>query len=149
VLDRGRAGQTYHINGDAELTNTELTAALLQCCGAGWDMVTRVPDRKGHDRRYSLNDDALRALGYAPQIPFHQGLQATVRWYQANRTRWEPLMRGAAPALLPLLLRSPRGRRDPVAGYEVGGMLGTDLVAALTVRGEPVTGGGPGRAGRD
>jgi dTDP-glucose 4,6-dehydratase len=56
-------------------------------------MVTRVPDRKGHDRRYSLNDDALRAMGYAPQIPFRQGLEATVRWYQANRPWWEPLKR--------------------------------------------------------
>jgi dTDP-glucose 4,6-dehydratase len=91
VLERGRAGQTYHINGDAELTNLELTAALLECCGAGWDMVTRVPDRKGHDRRYSLNDDALRALGYAPRIPFRQGLAATVQWYADNRDWWEPL----------------------------------------------------------
>ena len=61
LLERGRPGETYHINGDAELTNTELTAALLECCGAGWDMVARVPDRKGHDRRYSLDDGVLRA----------------------------------------------------------------------------------------
>src|SRR5580704_16351207 len=56
VLEHGRPAETYHINGDAELTNLELTGALLDCCGAGWDMVTRVPDRKGHDRRYSLDD---------------------------------------------------------------------------------------------
>jgi dTDP-glucose 4,6-dehydratase len=100
VLERGRPGQTYHINGDAELTNLELTAALLECCGAGWDRVTRVPDRKGHDRRYSLDDSALRAMGYAPGIPFRQGLEATVRWYAGNRAWWEPLKRqGTAPAL--------------------------------------------------
>ena len=98
VLERGRAGETYHIDGDAELTNLELTAALLECCGAGWDMVTKVPDRKGHDRRYCLDDSALRAMGYAPGIPFRQGLEATVRWYAGNRTWWEPLKRqGAAP----------------------------------------------------
>jgi dTDP-glucose 4,6-dehydratase len=91
VLERGAGGQIYHINGDAELTNRELTAALLQCCGADWDMVARVPDRKGHDRRYSLDDHRLRALGYAPRIPFRQGLEATVRWYEANRAWWEPL----------------------------------------------------------
>ena len=99
VLERGRPGETYHINGDAELTNLTLTAALLECCGAGWDMVTRVPDRKGHDRRYSLDDSALRAMGYAPRVPFRQGLEATVRWYADNRSWWEPLKRpSAAPA---------------------------------------------------
>jgi dTDP-glucose 4,6-dehydratase len=97
VLERGGAGKTYHIDGNAELTNLELTAALLECCGAGWDMVTRVPDRKGHDRRYSLDDSALRAMGYAPRIPFRQGLQETVRWYAAHRAWWEPLKRSGAP----------------------------------------------------
>jgi dTDP-glucose 4,6-dehydratase len=61
-------------------------------------MVTRVPDRKGHDRRYSLNDDALRALGYAPRIPFRDGLAETVRWYQANRAWWESLKGTEVPA---------------------------------------------------
>jgi dTDP-glucose 4,6-dehydratase len=99
VLGRGRPGEAYHINGDAELSNLTLTAALLECCGAGWDMVTRVPDRKGHDRRYSLDDSALRAMGYAPRVPFRQGLEATVRWYADNRSWWEPLKRpSAAPA---------------------------------------------------
>jgi dTDP-glucose 4,6-dehydratase len=98
VLERGQAGETYHINGDAELTNLELTSVLLECCEAGWEMVARVTDRKGHDRRYSLNDDALRALGYTPRIPFRRGLEATVRWYQANRDWWEPLKRPAAAA---------------------------------------------------
>ena len=47
-----------------ELTNIELTRALLECCDAGWDMVTQVTDRKGHDRRYSLDDSQLRGMGY-------------------------------------------------------------------------------------
>jgi dTDP-glucose 4,6-dehydratase len=98
VLERGEPGKTYHINGNAELTNLELTAALLECCGAGWDMVTRVPDRKGHDRRYCLDDSALRDMGYAPQVPFRQGLEETVRWYADHRGWWEPLKR-PAPAV--------------------------------------------------
>jgi dTDP-glucose 4,6-dehydratase len=61
VAERGQGGAVYHIDGDAELTNIELTRALLECCGAGWEMVTRVEDRKGHDRRYCLDDSALRA----------------------------------------------------------------------------------------
>jgi dTDP-glucose 4,6-dehydratase len=91
VLEQGQPGRVYHINGDAELSNLELTRALLECCGAGWDMVARVEDRKGHDRRYSLDDSVLRGMGYAPQVPFSEGLKATVRWYQDNRRWWEPL----------------------------------------------------------
>ena len=93
MLERGRAGQTYHINGDAELTNIQLTGALLECCGADWGMVARVEDRKGHDRRYCIDDSALRALGYAPRTPFRDGLSATVRWYRENRGWWQPLRR--------------------------------------------------------
>ena len=61
-------------------------------------MVSYVEDRKGHDRRYSLDDSALRALGYAPRTPFKEGLQATVRWYEDNRGWWEPLKQKASPA---------------------------------------------------
>jgi dTDP-glucose 4,6-dehydratase len=91
VLEKGRAGHVYHIGGDDELSNADLTRVLLECCGAGWDMVAHVGDRKGHDRRYSLDDSRLRGMGYAPRIPFSDGLKATVRWYQDNRQWWEPL----------------------------------------------------------
>jgi dTDP-glucose 4,6-dehydratase len=93
VLERGEPGAVYHINGDVELSNIELTRALLECCGAGWEMVTQVDDRKGHDRRYSLDDSLLRSMGYRPRIRFNEGLKATVRWYSENRHWWEPLKR--------------------------------------------------------
>jgi dTDP-glucose 4,6-dehydratase len=98
ALERGAPGGIYHIDGGQELTNLELTQAILDCCQAGWDMVTPVADRKGHDRRYSLDDSALRALGYAPRIPFAEGLAATVRWYSDHRGWWEPLKRPSAAA---------------------------------------------------
>ena len=91
VVEQGKPGFVYHINGDTELTNTELTRELLEICGVGWDMVTPGEDRKGHDRRYSLDDSVLRGMGYAPRIPFAEGLRATVDWYAANRAWWEPL----------------------------------------------------------
>jgi dTDP-glucose 4,6-dehydratase len=91
VLEHGERGGIYHVNGDVELTNRELTASILESCGANWDMVTLVEDRKGHDRRYSLNDSALRAMGYAPRIPFTAGLRSTVQWYLENRDWWDPL----------------------------------------------------------
>jgi len=98
VLEKGGPGRVYHVNGDAELTNRELTAAILDTCGAGWDMVVPVTDRKGHDRRYCLDDSLLRSMGYAPGVPFADGLKATIEWYAANRAWWEPLPRPAPPA---------------------------------------------------
>jgi dTDP-glucose 4,6-dehydratase len=101
VLEQGRSGSAYHINGDAELSNLELTRALLDCCGARWDKVAHVADRKGHDFRYSLDDARLRGLGYAPRTGFSQGLKDTVRWYEDNRDWWEPLKRGEAGRVEP------------------------------------------------
>jgi dTDP-glucose 4,6-dehydratase len=102
VLERGTAGGIYHIDGDAELSNRELTEKILGLCGAGWEMVTPVADRKGHDRRYSLDDSLLRGMGYAPRIPFGDGLKSTVRWYEDNRAWWEPLKQAeVAPAAQP------------------------------------------------
>jgi dTDP-glucose 4,6-dehydratase len=98
VLEKGAPGRVYHINGDTELTNRELTAAILAVCGASWQMVVPVTDRKGHDRRYSLDDSLLRSMGYAPRIQFPDGLKATVAWYADNRHWWEPLDRPAPPA---------------------------------------------------
>jgi dTDP-glucose 4,6-dehydratase len=98
VLEQGKPGRVYHVNGDAELTNRELTAAILDTCGADWNMVVPVTDRKGHDRRYCLDDSLLRSMGYAPSVPFADGLKATIEWYAANRSWWEPLPRPTPPA---------------------------------------------------
>ena len=92
ALEKGRAGEIYHIGGGTELTNKELTGRLLAACGRDWDMVEPVADRKGHDRRYSLDISKIeQELGYTPQVDLDTGLAATVRWYADNRAWWEPL----------------------------------------------------------
>jgi dTDP-glucose 4,6-dehydratase len=97
----GRIGEVYHIGGGTELTNRELTRLLLAACGAGWDRVEQVPDRKGHDRRYALDTTKItNELGYAPRVDFTAGLAATVAWYRDNRAWWGPLRpRTALPAV--------------------------------------------------
>ncbi|MEU6980463.1 MULTISPECIES: dTDP-glucose 4,6-dehydratase [unclassified Streptomyces] len=97
VLRGGRAGEIYHIGGGTEVTNKELTGLLLDACGADWDMVEYVEDRKGHDLRYSLSIAKIQEeLGYAPLVTFEQGLASTVQWYRDNRAWWEPLKAKAA-----------------------------------------------------
>ena len=97
VRTKGRAGEVYNIGGGTELSNKELTAQLLAACGAGWDSVEYVEDRKGHDRRYSVDCTKIRTeLGYEPRKDFATGLAETVAWYRDNRSWWEPLKERAA-----------------------------------------------------
>jgi dTDP-glucose 4,6-dehydratase len=92
ALTRGHPGGVYHLGGGAELTNRELTGRLLAACGAGWDRVRPVADRKGHDRRYALDTTTTRReLGWSPTVDIDAGLAATVAWYRANRAWWAPL----------------------------------------------------------
>ncbi|MFC9959465.1 dTDP-glucose 4,6-dehydratase [Streptomyces nigra] len=96
VRTRGRPGETYNIGGGTELSNKELTALLLDACGAGRDRVEHVEDRKGHDLRYSVDWTKARTeLGYRPRRDFTTGLAETVAWYRDNRAWWEPLTRRA------------------------------------------------------
>jgi dTDP-glucose 4,6-dehydratase len=97
ALEKGRAGEVYNIGGGTELSNRSLTERLLAACGADWDMVRQVEDRKGHDRRYSLDITKIsNELGYTPQVTLDEGLAATVTWYRENRDWWEPLKARAA-----------------------------------------------------
>ncbi|MGV1003193.1 MAG: dTDP-glucose 4,6-dehydratase [Candidatus Nanopelagicales bacterium] len=99
VLAKGRGGEVYNIGGGTELTNLELTDQLLSGLGVDWDMVTRVPDRLGHDLRYSVDISKISAeLGYEPAVPFASGLAETIAWYRANEAWWRPL-KANKPAL--------------------------------------------------
>jgi dTDP-glucose 4,6-dehydratase len=96
VLTDGRPGEVYNIGGGTEMTNKELTSLLLSATGCDWDKVVRVPDRLGHDLRYSVDITKIQQeLGYEPLVAFEQGLADTVEWYTSNREWWEPLKRRA------------------------------------------------------
>ena len=99
VLESGRPGEVYNIGGGTELSNKELIGTLLDLCGASWDSVMPVEDRKGHDLRYSVAIDKIRTeLGYTPQVDFATGLAETVQWYVEHREWWEPQKKRAALA---------------------------------------------------
>lgn len=98
VLERGTEGEIYNIGADTELTNLELTRRILELLGKPADLITYVEDRKGHDRRYSVDTERIRGLGWEPQQDFSAALTATVEWYRSNRSWWERLQRqGATP----------------------------------------------------
>jgi dTDP-glucose 4,6-dehydratase len=97
VLRSGVAGQIYNIGAGCELTNREVTEKILALAGADEDMIEYVPDRLGHDRRYSLDASKIRALGWAPSRRLDDALADTYRWYCDNRSWWQPL-KGRQPA---------------------------------------------------
>jgi len=98
VLQGGKPGETYNIGGGTELSNVELTEFLLAATGRDESFIEHVADRKGHDRRYSVNIGKIqRELGYEPLVPFESGLADVVKWYMDNRSWWEPLKEQTTP----------------------------------------------------
>ena len=96
VVERGDAGAAYNIGGGVELTNRDLTERILAHMGREWQTaVEQVPDRLGHDRRYSVDDSRLRALGYSPSRNFDEAIDETIHWYRDHPEWWRPL-KGAA-----------------------------------------------------
>ena len=94
VLRNGVAGETYNIQGSAEMANRDVVAALLERLGKPWSLVRSVPDRPGHDRRYALDGSKLAALGWRNRISFVEGLATTVDWYRANEPWWRAARSG-------------------------------------------------------
>jgi dTDP-glucose 4,6-dehydratase len=96
VLFEGDAGQVYNVGGDNNRTNREITDIILRELQLPASIVKHVTDRPGHDRRYSLDSTKLHGLGWAPQVPFEEGLAETIRWYRDNRGWWERIKNGEA-----------------------------------------------------
>lgn len=91
VLEKGEIGEIYNIGAHNEITNREITYRLLELCGRDESFIEPVADRLGHDRRYSVDIDRIRALGWSLTRDFETGLAETVEWYRNRRDWWEPL----------------------------------------------------------
>jgi dTDP-glucose 4,6-dehydratase len=112
VLERGQVGTRYNIGANCERTNLALIGEIcaildelsppnrnpvlaLRDIGSYGELITFVPDRPGHDRRYALDSTRIRReLGWKPRRSFEEGLRATVHWYLTNREWCESVQRG-------------------------------------------------------
>ncbi|MDA4846560.1 dTDP-glucose 4,6-dehydratase [Hoeflea poritis] len=104
VLTRGTVGESYNIGGNAERTNLQVVEAICDILDqvrprAGGkkyrDLITFVPDRPGHDRRYAIDSSKIRReLGWAPSESFESGLARTVDWFLENDWWWRPIREG-------------------------------------------------------
>ena len=91
VIARGTSGEVYNVGGGNHVTNIDLTKRILALTGRAEALIQPVPDRPGHDRRYSLDTSKLARLGWQPQVSFDAGLEETVAWYRANEWWWRPI----------------------------------------------------------
>ncbi len=94
VLHKGKSGEAYNVAGEYELHNIDLTKRLLKLLGKPESLIKHVPDREGHDRRYAMNCDKLRTLGWERRHAFDDALEATIRWYQENEWWWRKIKTG-------------------------------------------------------
>lgn len=92
ILEKGKRGETYLIGSGDELNNKEIIEFILELMGRSKDDYVYVPDRPGHDLRYSNDSSKLRAeLDWQPKYTdFKDGLRQTIEWYKTNEDWWKP-----------------------------------------------------------
>lgn len=85
IFLNGKNGETYNVGGNCEKNNLEIVAAICKCISTNPnpdDVITFVPDRKGHDFRYAIDNTKIKTeLGWVPQTSFEEGMKKTVDWY--------------------------------------------------------------------
>ena len=96
VLQKGAAGETYLVGGEAELSNLELAKRICAGLGLAEDKIEFVTDRPGHDLRYAIDNSKIeRELGWRPLHDFDTWLAKTIAWYKNNEWWWRPLLQKA------------------------------------------------------
>ena len=92
--EAGAPGEAYNVGGGNERFNKEIVARILELTGKPDSLVRHVADRAGHDRRYALNFDKIKELGYAPRHTFDDAMRETVEWYRARQDWWRAIRDG-------------------------------------------------------
>lgn len=96
LVERGAAGSVYNIApSDGSRTNLEIARTVASFAGAPDAVYLTAYDRPDHDRRYAVDAQRLRGLGWQPSAPLDERLQETVAWYEANHEWWEPFVADA------------------------------------------------------
>ena len=82
IIRKGRAGQTYNVGGNCQISNIHLVKMICDHLGKPYSLIEYVKDRPGHDRRYALDSSKIRdELGWEPQVSPSDGLRRTISWY--------------------------------------------------------------------
>ncbi|MCD6351998.1 MAG: dTDP-glucose 4,6-dehydratase [Armatimonadetes bacterium] len=85
LMARGEPGEAYNLPGENEHQNLEVARLVLAELGKPEELIRFVKDRPGHDARYLVAGDKIRALGWQPTVEWEEGLRSTIRWYVENQ----------------------------------------------------------------
>ncbi len=95
IIKRGKAGETYCLGGNNEMTNKQTAKMILEYMKLTANEIIYINDRPGHDQRYAIDfSKAKKELGYQPEINFTDGLAQTIEWYIANKDWWGKIKSG-------------------------------------------------------
>jgi len=93
ALFEGKPGTVYNLGGNSEMVNLDLVRMILDRLGKSHSLISFVPDRLGHDRRYAIDSSFVqRELDWKPLRSFKEGLGETIQWYIDNPSWWQPLL---------------------------------------------------------
>lgn len=88
ILEKGSIGEIYNVGSQEEKANIDMVKMLLAAASCKSGMYEFVPDRPGHDFRYSLNSMKIRRqIGWKPQVKLELGLTLTSAWCFEHK-RW-------------------------------------------------------------
>jgi len=91
AMEQGTPGEAYNIGGGSEKTNRDVTQQILHVLDKPQDLIRRVSDRPGHDRRYALDCTKLKGLGWTPRHSFEDAMRQTIEWYRDNEIWWRAI----------------------------------------------------------
>lgn len=94
VLHDGLPGEIYNIGTGHEMENLKMAEILLGALDRPDSLIRHVTDRPGHDRRYSLNVDKIKNLGWVPKYSLAEAIRKTAQWYRDNEWWWRKIKEG-------------------------------------------------------
>ena len=93
LILKGKSGDVYNITAYEEISNKMIVEKILDIMDVSHEMIEFVPDRPGHDKRYSIDSSKIeKEIGWKPKYAFDNALQETVTWYLENKQWWMPLI---------------------------------------------------------
>ena len=94
LMNKGVIGEVYNVGANNERTNIKITKTVLSQLKRPYSLIEFVKDRLAHDRRYFLNFDKIKKLGWKPKHKFEKALSETIRWYVNNEWWWKKIKQG-------------------------------------------------------
>ncbi len=80
LLNNGAENQTYNISSNHEEVNIDVISLICKLLNIDlYNNIEHVPDRLGHDFRYSVNCEKIKSIGFAISSNFEENIKNTIK----------------------------------------------------------------------